>query len=69
MKLIDLMELSSYTECRFYTTDGHNLEWDQFDEKYHLYDEAAWSFEELLEKEIIEIRPRDFRSFKVTLKI
>lgn len=69
MKLIDLMELSSYTECRFYTADGHNLEWNQFDEKYHLYDEAKWSFEELLEKEIIEIRPRDFRSFKVTLKI
>lgn len=69
MKLIDLMELSSYTECRFYTADGHNLERDQFDEKYHLYDEAEWTFEELLEKEVTSVEPRDYRSFKVTLKI
>lgn len=55
MKLIDLMELSSYTECRFYTADGHNLEWNQFDEKYHLYDEAEWTFEELLEKKSLAL--------------
>lgn len=69
MKLINLMELSNYTECRFYTADGHHLEWDQFDEKYHLYDEAEWTFEELLEKEVLCVEPRDYRSFKVTLKI
>ena len=70
MKLIDLMELSNYTECHFYNAKGERLEyWSNVDNKYHLYDEAKWTFEALLKKEIKSITPRNYHSFNVVLDI
>lgn len=72
MKFFDLLELSGYAHCKVYIKRGIReieLEWDPFAEKYRLYDEAEWTFEELYEKEVLSIHPYYNCTLQVVLNI